>query len=67
MPRGTVKRIISDRGFGFIKPEGGGPDLFFHRSAVANGFEKLAEGDQIEFEYGNSPKGPRAEDIRQVQ
>jgi len=48
---GTIKRLITDRGFGFIRPEGQNQDLFFHRSAVEDSsFEDLKEGDFVEFQ-----------------
>ena len=64
MPNGTIKRIVRDRGFGFLRDEGG-QDWFFHRSGVADGeFDKLAEGQRVTFEEEPSPKGPRATNIR---
>ncbi|MCA9861084.1 MAG: cold shock domain-containing protein [Thermomicrobiales bacterium] len=59
--RGTVTRYDLDRGFGFIHPEQPGPDVFVHRSAVDH---DLTVGDQVEFRIGQSPKGPRAEQVR---
>jgi CspA family cold shock protein len=64
MPNGTIKRIVRDRGFGFLRDEGG-QDWFFHRSGVTGGeFDKLAEGQRVSFEEEPSPKGPRATNIR---
>ena len=64
MPHGTIKRIVRDRGFGFLRDEAG-QDWFFHRSGVSSGeFEKLAEGQRVSFEEEPSPKGPRATNIR---
>ena len=62
--RGTIKKLVADRGFGFIKVEKGA-DLFFHHSGVAEGhrFEDLKEGQAVQFESTNGPKGPRAEDV----
>jgi len=63
MPQGTIKKLISDKGFGFIATDA--EDLFFHRSAVAdNGFEDLREGDSIEYTIGQGPKGPCAENVK---
>ena len=63
MPQGTIKKLISDKGFGFIATEG--DDLFFHRSAVTDGaFEDLREGDSVEYAKGQGPKGPCAEDVK---
>lgn len=59
---GKIKKLISDRGFGFIAPEDGGKDLFFHSKELAEGliFESLHEGDAVTFEVKESPKGPNA-------
>jgi CspA family cold shock protein len=63
MPKGTIKRLVRDRGFGFIKDDGG-QEWFFHRSGVQGGFEQLAEGQRVAFEEESSPKGPRATNVR---
>lgn len=61
---GIVKRIVLDRGFGFIKA-GDGVEYFFHRSTVVDGsFSGLREGQKVSFEISSSPKGPRAEEVR---
>jgi CspA family cold shock protein len=61
---GTVKRLIGDKGFGFIQASDG-TEYFFHQSACANGrFDDLREGQALTFEKGQGPKGPRAENIR---
>ena len=61
---GTIKRKISDKGFGFIAA-GDGKEYFFHQSAVAGGgFDQLREGQAVTFKTGQGPKGPRAEDVR---
>jgi CspA family cold shock protein len=61
---GIIKRLVRDRGFGFIKDDGG-QEWFFHRSAVeAGGFEQLNEGQRVSFEEEPSQKGPRAGNIR---
>jgi len=66
MPTGTIKRLVRDRGFGFIRDEGG-QEFFFHRSAVRDvPFEELSEGQRVEFEDEPSGKGPRAANIRPV-
>ncbi len=63
MPQGTIKKLISDKGFGFIAT--GGDDLFFHRSAVADGaFEDLREGDTVEYVEGQGQKGPCANEVK---
>jgi cold shock protein len=70
MTQGTIKTIRDDKGFGFIKPETGTQDLFFHRSAVQDdGFDHLREGDQVEFTAGADPRDPsrsRAEQVRPI-
>ena len=63
MPSGTIKRLVRDRGFGFIKDEGG-REWFFHRSAVQGNFDELAEGRRVAFDEEDSPKGPRAANVR---
>ena len=64
MLKGTVKRLVRDRGFGFIRDDGG-QEWFFHRSAVQDGgYDTLAEGQRVTFEEEPSPKGPRAANIR---
>ena len=61
---GTIKRLVRDRGFGFIRDDGG-QEWFFHRSAVASGaFEQLNEGQRVSFDEEPSAKGPRAGNIR---
>ena len=65
MAEGKIKRI-TDRGFGFIDT-GGGKDLFFHMSAVEGvTFDELREGQQVSFNEGQGPKGPRAESVKLV-
>jgi len=59
MPSGTIKKLVSDRGFGFIA-EDGGAEIFFHRSQVADdGFDRLKEGDKVTFEKGKDPRSDR--------
>lgn len=58
MPTGTIKKLVSDRGFGFVSGEDG-KDYFFHRSATPE-FDRLVGGEQVTFEIEASPKGPRA-------
>ena len=63
MSQGTIKKLVSDRGFGFIAGDSG--ELFFHHSAVEGSpFETLREGQAVEFSIGNGPKGPRATVVR---
>jgi len=58
---GTVKKVVSDRGFGFISAEDG-KEYFFHRSSLEASldFDRLVGGERVEFEVEPSPKGPRA-------
>lgn len=60
---GTIKRLVRDRGFGFIRDEGG-QEWFFHRSSVQGNFDDLNEGQRVTFDEEPSPKGPRAGNIR---
>jgi len=63
MAEGTIKRL-TDKGFGFIDT-GSGKDMFFHMSACDGvRFDELQEGQQVSFEVGEGPKGPRAENVR---
>jgi cold shock protein len=61
---GTVKRLVSDKGFGFIAADDGS-EYFFHHSACSGvSFDELREGQSVSFEKGQGPKGPRAENVR---
>jgi len=61
---GTVERFMDDKGFGFIKPDRGGKDVFVHHSAISgSGFKTLAQGARVEFDLIQDPKGPRAENV----
>lgn len=67
MPTGTIARLLIDKGFGFIRDEGG-VEHFFHRSAVRGAvFELLREGQRVEFQPEESTKGPRAGDVRLIE
>jgi CspA family cold shock protein len=63
MPTGTIKRIARDKGFGFIR-DASGQEYFFHRSAVQGSFDSLTEGQRVNFDEEESPKGPRANNVR---
>jgi len=61
---GTIKRLVSDKGFGFVGAADGS-EYFFHRSACSTvRFEELQEGQTVKFTKGQGPKGPRAENIQ---
>jgi CspA family cold shock protein len=62
---GTIKKLVGDRGFGFITAENG-TDYFFHRDQLQGGldFDRLKPGDSVTFETQQGPKGPRAVDVR---
>jgi cold shock protein len=67
MARGTIKWFSDQKGYGFVTPEAGKKDLFVHYSAIqGEGFKTLAEGDIVEFEETNGPKGPQATNVRKV-
>ena len=67
MPRGKITRLVTDRGFGFIDAEGQEKDLFFHSSELQGvEFNELQEGDELEFELGESPKGPNATNVKRA-
>lgn len=64
MATGTVKWFNADKGFGFIQPDDGGTDVFVHFSAIqAAGFKELQEGDKVEYQVTQGPKGPQAEQV----
>jgi CspA family cold shock protein len=64
MATGTIKRLVRERGFGFIQGHDG-VELFFHRSALqGEGFDMLAEGQAVEFDVERGDKGPRAANMK---
>lgn len=65
MATGTIKKVVSDRGFGFIVADDA-KEYFFHRSGleVSLDFDRLVGGERVQFEIESSPKGPRAARIR---
>jgi len=61
MANGTIKKVVSDRGFGFIAGEDG-KEYFFHRDGLTDGtdFDRLLGGEKVTFEAESNPRGPRA-------
>ena len=67
MPVGTVKWFNAEKGFGFIAPEDGGPDVFAHyRAITTSGYRTLEENQKVQFEVTQGPKGPQASNITPV-
>jgi cold shock protein len=63
---GTIKRLVSDKGFGFIAA-GDGPEYFFHQSACSDvPFDQLREGQAVTFDVGQGAKGPRGENVKRA-
>ncbi len=62
---GTVKWFNASKGYGFIRPNSGGDDVFAHYSSIdMDGYKSLREGQTVEFEILQGPKGPQAQHIR---
>ncbi|MEE8388324.1 MAG: cold-shock protein [Acidiferrobacterales bacterium] len=67
MATGTVKWFSASKGYGFISPENGGTDVFAHFSAIEmDGFKTLKEGQAVEYDVQDGPKGPQASKIMPV-
>jgi CspA family cold shock protein len=59
--QGKIKKLVTDKNFGFITPEDGGKDLFFHANELSGvSFDQLHEGDDVTFDMSDTPKGPAA-------
>jgi CspA family cold shock protein len=64
MPQGTVKWFSQDKGYGFIKPDDGGEDVFVHHTGIAGeGFKTLDEGDKVSYEVTEGRKGLQATNV----
>jgi cold shock protein len=65
--QGTVKWFNSEKGFGFIAQDGGGPDVFVHFSAIqSDGYRSLEDNQRVEFEITQGQKGPQADKVRAI-
>lgn len=64
---GTIKKIVAEKGFGFITVDGEEKDLFFHKNELKDViFEDLKEGDRVSFEKSDSPKGANATNVARI-
>lgn len=63
---GTIKKILGEKGFGFIEPDDGSDDVFFSRGSMGEKteFDELREGDQVQFQSRPGEKGPRAMGVK---
>ncbi|MBI4355088.1 MAG: cold shock domain-containing protein [Candidatus Omnitrophica bacterium] len=67
MPQGTVKWFSDQKGYGFITPEGGAKDVFVHHTAIqGEGFRTLSEGQKVQFEVTQGPKGEQATNVTKL-
>ncbi|MEE1750969.1 cold-shock protein [Streptomyces sp. SP18CS02] len=68
MATGAVKWFNAEKGFGFIQQDDNGPDVFVHFSAIqGTGFKELHEGDRVEYDVTQGPKGPQAENVAVIR
>ena len=64
---GTIKKLVSDKGFGFITADGLAKDLFFHSNSLVDvSFTDLREGDTVSFDTEEAPKGPAAVNVKKA-
>jgi cold shock protein len=67
MPEGVVKWFSSEKGYGFITPDGGGKDCFVHHSEIqGEGFRTLDEGQRVSFDTSQGQKGPQADNVQAI-
>jgi cold shock protein len=67
MAQGTVKWFNADKGFGFIAPDDGTPDVFVHHSAIkVDGYRSLQDNQRVEYVASRGPKGPQADEVRPI-
>ena len=67
MAKGTVKWFSDQKGYGFVTPDDGSKDVFVHYSAIqGDGFKSLKEGQLVEFEITQGPKGPQASNVNRA-
>ena len=67
MAQGTVKWFNAEKGFGFITPDGGGPDVFVHFSAITgSGYRSREENQKVTYTVSQGAKGPQASDVAAV-
>ena len=68
MPKGKVKWFSNAKGYGFIQADGSDKDIFVHYSSIqGDGYRSLKEGDPVDFELIEGPKGPKAENVMRAE
>ena len=68
MANGSIKKLVSDRGFGFITADNG-KDYFFHRDGLSDSidFDRLVGGENVTFDVESNPRGPRATNVKAAE